>query len=93
MARALQPPGRFSLLGLLEGAPYETGLAQISADKYGIPQFRGQALPHSGLVRDLEEQLGGGSGPALDCLVFHDGERWRAVVDCSGTGEEGDSRW
>jgi HK97 family phage major capsid protein len=49
-------------LGLLEGAPYETGLAQISADKYGSVEFRGQALPHNGLVRDLGVATATGGG-------------------------------
>lgn len=26
-------------------------------------------------------------GPMMDCLVFHDGSKWMAVVDTSGTGE------
>jgi len=61
--RAPQPPGKFSLLALLEGAPYETGLSKISADRYGSPQFRGQALPHSGLLRDLGVVLIGAQLP------------------------------
>jgi HK97 family phage major capsid protein len=48
-----QPPGRYSLLGLLAGDSYESGLSKLAADRYGIPQVRGQALPHAGLVRDL----------------------------------------
>jgi HK97 family phage major capsid protein len=48
-----QPPGRYSLLGLLAGDSYESGLSQLSAQRYGSPQLRGQALPHAGLVRDL----------------------------------------
>jgi HK97 family phage major capsid protein len=48
-----QPPGRYSLLGLLAGDSYEAGLSQLSAQRYGSPQLRGQALPHAGLVRDL----------------------------------------
>ncbi len=48
-----QPPGKFSLLELLNGASYEAGLSRLAADRYGAPQLRGQALPHAGLVRDL----------------------------------------
>jgi HK97 family phage major capsid protein len=57
-----QPPGRYSLLGLLEGDAYETGLSKISAEKYGSPQFRGQALPHNGLLRDLGVATATGGG-------------------------------
>jgi len=53
MAPTSQPPGKYSLLGLLAGEKYELGLAQLSADKYGAPQLRGQALPHALLLRDL----------------------------------------
>jgi HK97 family phage major capsid protein len=37
----------------LAGDSYESGLSQLSAQRYGSPQLRGQALPHAGLVRDL----------------------------------------
>ena len=50
---APQPPGKFSLLGLLAGDQYEAGLSRIAADKYGQPQARGLAVPHSRMVRDL----------------------------------------
>ena len=54
MARTTpQPPGRYSLLGLLAGDQYEAGLADISAARYGAPQLRGQALPTIQLARDL----------------------------------------
>jgi len=52
-ARSPEPPGRFSLLGLLAGDSYEAGLSQIAADKYGQPQARGLAVPHRRMVRDL----------------------------------------
>lgn len=51
--RQPEPPGRFSLLALLAGAQYESGLSKLAADKYGAPELRGQALPHNGLLRDL----------------------------------------
>jgi HK97 family phage major capsid protein len=51
--RLPEPPGRFSLLGLLAGDQYEAGLSRIAADKYGQPQARGLAVPHGRMVRDL----------------------------------------
>jgi HK97 family phage major capsid protein len=51
--RSPEPPGRFSLLGLLAGSAYETGLSQIASDKYGAPQARGLAVPHRKMARDL----------------------------------------
>jgi HK97 family phage major capsid protein len=51
--RAPQPPGRFSLLGLLEGDTYESGMAKLAADRYGQPQARGLAVPHRRMIRDL----------------------------------------
>jgi len=51
--RTPEPPGRFSLLGLLNGSSYETGLSRIAADKYGTPQARGAAVPHLRMIRDL----------------------------------------
>jgi len=60
--RTPEPPGRFSLLGLLAGDQYERGLAEISAKKYGAPFQRGQALPHSALLRDLGVATAAGVG-------------------------------
>ena len=51
--RQPEPPGRFSLLALLAGNPYESGLSRIAADKYGEPQARGAAVPHLRMARDL----------------------------------------
>lgn len=45
--------GKFSLLALLNGSSYETGLSKIAADKYGQPQARGLAVPHAKMARDL----------------------------------------
>lgn len=52
-ARSPEPPGRFSLLGLLAGDSYEAGLSRIAADKYGQNQARGLAVPHKKMARDL----------------------------------------
>ncbi len=60
--RSPEPPGRFSLLGLLAGDSYETGLSKLAADKYGAPELRGEALPHSRLVRDLGLATATGGG-------------------------------
>ena len=51
--RLPEPPGRFSLLGLLAGDQYEAGLSRIAADKYGQPQARGLAVPHGRMVPEL----------------------------------------
>jgi HK97 family phage major capsid protein len=48
-----QPPGKFSLLGLLAGDSYEAGLSKLAADRYGIPQVRGAVVPHGRMLRDL----------------------------------------
>jgi HK97 family phage major capsid protein len=48
-----QPPGRYSLLGLLAGDSYEAGLSRLAADRYGAPQLRGAVVPHGRMLRDL----------------------------------------
>jgi HK97 family phage major capsid protein len=48
-----QPPGRYSLLGLLAGNSYEAGLSKLAGDRYGSPQVRGAVVPHSRMLRDL----------------------------------------
>lgn len=48
-----QPPGKFSLLGLLAGDSYEAGLSKLAADRYGVPQVRGAVVPHARMLRDL----------------------------------------
>jgi tripeptidyl-peptidase-2 len=37
-------------------------------------------------LRAMGSEQASGLGTVLDCVVFHDGERWQAVVDCSATG-------
>ena len=60
--RQPEPPGRFSLLALLSGNPYESGLSRIAADKYGEPQARGLAVPHKKMIRDLGVGTATGGG-------------------------------
>ena len=72
--RQPEPPGRFSLLGLLAGSAYEAGLAQIAADKYGQTQARGAAVPHLRMVRDL------GVGTATDGGNIASGQQIQAVA-------------
>ena len=38
-------------------------------------------------LREMGAEQAGGLGVVLDCVVFHDGERWQAVVDCSASGD------
>ena len=72
--RIPEPPGRFSLLGLLAGDQYETGLSKIAADKYGQPQARGLAVPHRRMVRDL------GVGAATSGGNLASGQQIQAVA-------------
>ncbi len=68
-SRAPQPPGRFSLLGLLAGDTYEAGMSKLAADRYGQPQARGLAVPHRRMVRDLgvsSSAAGGALASATD---------------------------
>lgn len=49
----MQPNSKFSLLALLAGNAHELGLSRLAIDKYGSPQIRGEAIPHSRMLRDL----------------------------------------
>ena len=84
--RAPEPPGRFSLLGLLEGDSYEAGLSKLAADKYGAPELRGEALPHSRLVRDLglATATGGGNLAATELAAVAAAVRPLLVLDQLG---------
>jgi HK97 family phage major capsid protein len=73
-ARSPEPPGRFSLLALLAGSAYETGLSQIAADKYGQPQARGHAVPHRRMAKDL------GVGAATSGGNIASGQQIQAVA-------------
>ena len=72
--RQPEPPGRFSLLALLAGSAYETGLSELSARKYGQTQSRGLAVPHLRMVRDL------GVGTATDGGNIASGQQIQAVA-------------
>lgn len=65
---------KFSLLGLLAGSAYETGLSKIAADKYGQPQARGLAVPHARMARDL------GVGAATSGGNLASGQQIQAVA-------------
>jgi len=84
--RQPEPPGRFSLLALLAGDSYETGLAQLSASKYGSVQLRGQALPHAPLLRDLAlaTATGGGNLATTELAVVAAATRPLLVLDRLG---------
>ena len=86
MAPTSQPPGKYSLLGLLAGDKYELGLAQLSAGKYGAPELRGQALPHNGLLRDLgmATATGGGNLAATELAAVAAATRPLLVLDALG---------
>ncbi|MCF8139586.1 MAG: phage major capsid protein [Cyanobium usitatum Tobar12.5m-G36] len=84
--RSPEPPGRFSLLGLLAGDSYELGLAELAARKYGAVQPRGQALPHNALVRDLglATATGGGNLAATELAAVAAATRPLLVLDQLG---------
>ncbi len=84
--RSPEPPGRFSLLGLLAGSAYELGLSKLAADKYGAPELRGEALPHSRLVRDLglATATGGGNLAATELAAVAAAVRPLLVFDLLG---------
>ena len=86
MAPTSQPPGKYSLLGLLAGDRYELGLSELSARKYGAVQPRGQALPHNGLVRDLglATATGGGNLAATELAAVAAATRPALVLDALG---------
>ena len=86
MAPTSQPPGKYSLLGLLAGDSYELGLSELSASKYGAVQPRGQALPHNGLVRDLglATATGGGNLAATELAAVATAGRPALVLDALG---------
>ena len=86
MAPTPQPPGKFSLLGLLDGDKYEAGLSQLAANKYGEGQLRGQALPHNALLRDLgvATATGGGNLAATELAAVAAAVRPLLVFDQLG---------
>ena len=81
------PPGRFSLLGLLAGDQYETGLSKLAADRYGMAQARGLAVPHRRMVRDLGVATATGGGnlaSATDLQRVADAVRPALVLERMG---------
>lgn len=101
---APQPPGKFSLLGLLAGDQYEAGLSRLAADNYGTPQIRGLAVPHAQMLRDLNvgtATAGGNLAGATQLERVADAIRPRLVlerlgaerVELSATSEVQFPRW
>ncbi len=99
-----QPPGKFSLLGLLAGAQYEAGLSRLAADNYGEPQRRGLAVPHARMLRDLNvgsATAGGNLAGATQLERIADAIRPQLVlermgaerIEVSATGEVLLPRW
>ena len=86
MAPTSQPPGKYSLLGLLAGDKYELGLSKLAADKYGAPELRGQALPHAPLLRDLglATATGGGNLATTGLAAVAAATRPALVLDALG---------
>jgi len=86
MAPTSQPPGKYSLLGLLAGDSYEAGLAKLVADKYGTVELRGQALPFAPLLRDLglATATGGGNLAATQLAAVAASTRPLVVLDRLG---------
>lgn len=84
--RSPEPPGRFSLLGLLAGSAYENGLSQLAADKYGQPQARGLAIPHRKMARDLGvgAATSGGNLAATELAAVAAAVRPQLVFDLLG---------
>jgi HK97 family phage major capsid protein len=84
---APQPPGKFSLLGLLAGDSYEGGLSRLAADKYGTPQVRGACVPHGRMLRDLNvgsATAGGSLAGATELERVADAIRPRLVLERMG---------
>jgi len=74
-------------MGLLAGDQYETGLAQLAADRYGAPQMRGLVVPHSRMVRDLgvaTASAGGSLASATDLQRVADAVRPAVVLERMG---------
>lgn len=82
-----QPPGRYSLLGLLAGDAYEAGLSKLAADRYGAAQSRGLTVPHGRMVRDLgvaSSSAGGALASATDLQRVADAVRPAVVLERMG---------
>lgn len=59
-----------------------TKTVNTSTDNVDVDELKTRMTQLRLLEKDLEDP-----GPLYDCLVFHDGERWQAVVDTSETGD------
>lgn len=50
----------------------------VSGESNDVEEIKTRVAQLRLIEKDLEDP-----GPLYDCLVFHDGERWQAVVDTS----------
>ena len=85
--RITAPPERFSLLQLLAGHAHEAGLSRIASDRYGQPQARGLAVPHSRMVRELgvgSSAAGGALASATSLQLVADAVRPATVLERLG---------
>ena len=72
---------------LLAGHAHEAGLSRIASDRYGQPQARGLAVPHSRMVRDLgvgSSAAGGALASATSLQAVADAVRPATVLERLG---------
>jgi len=58
---------------------------KTGTDNIDIDELKTRMTQLRTLEKDMEDP-----GPLYDCLVFHDGDRWQAVLDTSETGDISD---
>jgi tripeptidyl-peptidase-2 len=55
---------------------------KTGTDNIDIEELKTRMMQLRSVEKDMEDP-----GPLYDCLVFHDGERWQALIDTSETGD------